>query len=194
MTNGDSLVSTQIDFLDRIFSGAVSNVVTAGIILLIGFVIGKLVGRLVQRLLHEIELNNLLHNITGLKISLEKFVADFITYFVYFVTVITALNQIGLTTTVLYIISGGVIILVIISIVLGIKDFIPNAIAGIVLYRKGELKVGDSIKTRNIEGKITKIDLVETCVETKSGDTIYIPNSLLTKAELTKLKRSRAKK
>ena len=51
------------------------------------------------------------------------------------------------------------------------------------------IKKGDKIKVDNLVGKVKKISLIETEIETKSGDIIYIPNSTLTKKEITIKKR-----
>ena len=54
----------------RYLGPTLNNIITAIIILLIGFIIAKLVGRLVQRVLHEAELDNLLKK-AGAKVSFE---------------------------------------------------------------------------------------------------------------------------
>jgi small-conductance mechanosensitive channel len=184
-------VENTIQFLKNIFEMVFTKFVVAIIILLIGFIIGKLLGKIIQRALHEIELNNLLQRATGIKISLEEIISSFITYFIYFITVIMALSQIGLTTTVLNMISAAIIVIIILSVFLGIKDFVPNMIAGIFIHQKRFINKGDRIKVKDIEGKIIHINLVETRIETKQKDIIYIPNSMLTKSEVTVIKKKK---
>ena len=98
------------------------------------------------------------------------------------------LQQLGLATTVLNMIAGAVIIVIILSTLLGIKDFIPNMIAGIMIQRKQELKKGEIIKIKGMQGKIIGITLIETKIETKTGDIIFIPNAVLTKTEIIRIK------
>ncbi|NQV09066.1 mechanosensitive ion channel [Candidatus Woesearchaeota archaeon] len=184
-TSGGLIVKS-LNMVNDLFTDVVTKIVVAVVILLIGFIIGKIVGRLLQRVLHEFELDNIMKMATGLKISLEELISHFITYIIYFLTVVMALNQIGLTTTLLNIISAGIMILIIIFILLGIKDFFPNVIAGIFIHQKGWIKVGDKIKVKNIEGKVVHVNLVDVRLETKKGDLIYIPNSLIIKNELIK--------
>jgi small-conductance mechanosensitive channel len=107
---------------------------------------------------------------------------------------VTVLQQLGLATTVLNMIAGGVIVIIILSTLLGVKDFIPNAVAGFVLQRKEFLSVGEVIKVKGMQGKIIKISLVETKIETKDKDIIFIPNSVLTKTEVVKVKKGKKKK
>ncbi len=100
-----------------------------------------------------------------------------------------ALSQLGLTTTVLHMISAAVIVIVIISIFLSIKDFVPNFMAGIFIHRKGFVNEGDKIRVKGVEGRIIHLNLVETRIKTKKGDVIYLPNVLLTRNEVVKLKK-----
>ena len=74
---------------------------------------------------------------------------------------------------------------------LSIKDFMPNMFAGFFIHQKRFIKEGDIIKVDNIKGKIVHVNLVETTIETKQGDIIYIPNSLLTKKTIVKVKKKK---
>ncbi|MCK4522299.1 MAG: mechanosensitive ion channel [Nanoarchaeota archaeon] len=177
---------------EKILSSSLfSRLILAIIIIFAGFVIGRVVGRLIKRILHEIELNSILKKATKLNIHIEEVTGNFVTYFIYFAAVIMALNQIGLTTTLLNMIMGAVIVIIIISIFLGLKDFVPNIMAGIFIHQKRFIKKGDTIKVQNIEGKIIYVNLVETRVKTKQGDIIYIPNSVLTKQEFVKIRKKK---
>ena len=95
-----------------------------------------------------------------------------------------ALNSLGLTTFVLNMVFAAIILMVVISFLLAIKDFVPNLIAGFSLKRKNYLKEGDKIKIKNLEGKILKINLLETKIETTKKDLIIIPNSIFSKNEI----------
>ncbi|MFQ5474982.1 MAG: mechanosensitive ion channel domain-containing protein [Candidatus Nanoarchaeia archaeon] len=175
------------------FSGFFAKFIVAVIILLIGFIIGKLFGRLVYKFLHGLEVNKNLSRLAHIKIGFEEVMEAFTTYFIYFVTIVTVLQQLGLATTVLNMIAGGVIVIIILSTLLGVKDFIPNAVAGMIIQRKDFVNVGDVIKVKGMQGKVTDISLVETKIETKGKDTIFIPNSVLTKTEVVKVKKAKKK-
>ncbi|RME78005.1 hypothetical protein D6774_02570 [Candidatus Woesearchaeota archaeon] len=157
------------------------------IILLAGFIIAKLVGKLVRRLLHSLDLNVMLQKITGTNIALEEIAESFTTYFLYFITIVMVLQHLGLATTVLNMIAGAIIIIIVLSTFLGIKDFIPNIIAGIVLRQKDFLKVGDVIKVKGMKGRVVEITFLETKIETTKKDMIFIPNSVLIKTEIVKV-------
>ena len=170
-------------------SSSIINLIGAILIVLIGVIIGKFFDKVIRRVLSEFDTNRILKEEAGVKIPFEEFTGSLIRYVIYFAAVIMALNQIGITTIALNIILGLILFLIIMLIVLAFKDFIPNLISGLFLHQKRNIKEGDKIRVDNIEGKVIHINLVETKVETKKGDVVYIPNSLLTKKEVTRLKR-----
>jgi small-conductance mechanosensitive channel len=172
----------------RMYLGpAVNSIITAIIILLIGFIIAKLVGRLVQRVLHEAELDNLLKK-AGAKASFELALAHISEYFVYFITIIFALNQLGITTFVLYVLAFGAVAVLVISVFLGMRDFIPNFMAGWYIYRRDLIKEKQNVKVNGVSGKVVKLSLLDTRIKTRKGDLIYMPNSVVIKSKIVKKK------
>lgn len=172
------------EYLSGLFSGIVTKLIVAVIILLVGFIIGRVAGKLIQRVLQEIGFNKILKKAVGIKVSVEELIGSLITYFIYFITVVIALKQIGLATLLLDLLFGAIIILIIVAIFLSIKDFVPNMTAGIFIHQKRNIKEGSTIKVKGIEGEVIHINLVETRIKTESGDTIHIPNSILIKEEV----------
>ncbi len=163
------------------------KLVAAIAILLLGLVFGRFLSKLTQKILSEIELDRVLRE-SNIKIPLEQILSNLIKYIIYVGALIMALNQAGLTTPIFNIILTIIFILIIASVILSVKDFIPNLIAGIRVSRKYNIKEGNKIKVLNIEGTIIETDLVETKIRTKNNDIIFIPNSVLTKEILRKNK------
>lgn len=166
-------------------SPAVNNLIVALIILLIGFVIAKLAGRLVQRVLYEAEMDVLLKK-AGAKVSFEAALSHIAEYFVYFITIIFALNQLGITVVVLYILAVAALAVLIISVFLGMRDFIPNFMAGWYIYRKELIKEGQYVKINDVSGKLVKLSLLDARIRTKKGDLIYLPNSAVIRSKIVK--------
>jgi len=166
---------------------AVNNIITAIIILLIGFIIAKLIGRLIQRVLHEAELDHLLKK-AGAKASFELALAHIAEYFVYFLTIIFALNQLGITTFVLYILAIAAIAVLVISVFLGMRDFIPNFMAGWYIYRKDLIKEKQNVKINGVSGRVVKLSILDTRIKTRKGDLIYMPNSVVLKSKIVRKK------
>ncbi|MFC1648261.1 mechanosensitive ion channel domain-containing protein [Nanoarchaeota archaeon] len=163
----------------------IRTILIAIVILLIGLVAGKLISRFVKHLLHQLEADKTFKATTGWKFSIEKTISSFVEYFIYFIVIIMALEKIGITSAVLNMVAGIIILLVLISIVLAIKDFVPNMMAGLILKGKKEYKKGVKIQVKRIEGKIQEIGLLETRVLTSKKDIILIPNSIFVKHEIT---------
>ena len=88
----------------NLISESVFRVIAAIIILLLGIVIGRALGNLTRKLLHELEFERILKKQTKIKVPVEEFSSSLIKYIVYFIAIIMALNQIGLTTIILNII------------------------------------------------------------------------------------------
>lgn len=177
-----------IAYLYTAFRNVFTELVAAIIILLIGFIFGRMAGKIILKIFKEIELNRLLKKTTGIKVSLAELISKSITYFIYFIFIIAALEKLNISAVAFNLLAGGVIIIIIISIFLSIKDFIPNIIAGIYITQKAFVSKGDVIKIDNIEGKIIDLQLNTIKLETKKGDMLFIPNSILLKSKLTKVK------
>ncbi|MBI4738675.1 mechanosensitive ion channel [Candidatus Woesearchaeota archaeon] len=190
-----------VEILDQTFTalqvplaGVVSQFIIAIFILLVGFILAKILGRIVYKLLHSFEINNSINKLTRVSVAVEEIAGSFTTYFVCFVTIVMVLQQMGIATTILHMISAGVIIIIILSTFLGIKDFIPNAIAGLFIQREQMIKVGETIKVKGITGSVTDISLVETKLLTKTGDVVYVPNRAITKTEVIKIRQQSSRK
>ncbi len=163
--------------------GWVNMIASAVIVMLIGFIIGKVLGRLCQRGLHEVELNRILSK-AKIKFGMEEFVGRTIEYLVYFVAIIVALDQLGVTAIVLYIIIAVILAVIAIAFLLSMKDFIPNFIAGVRLSYKKPFAVGDTITAGSVSGKVKEMGLLETKLVSKGGDIIYLPNANFLRQEI----------
>lgn len=172
--------------ISDIVNVALSRFAVAFIILLTGLVLGRLLGKLAQKLLTEMEVDKTIKEALHLRLPLTEVIATALTYLIYFIAIVMALDNLGIATQVLNIISIGVMVIIILFIFLGIKDFIPNAISGLFLHRKKFISEGDHIVVDDVEGTVIYLNLVETRIKTESGDTIYIPNSQLTAHKVIK--------
>lgn len=179
----NEIITRMVAYFEDMVSQLFGRLIVAVIILLLGFIIGRIAEKIIHRVLHELELDKMLKK-GNLKFAAEKMISHLVAYFIYFMAFIWALNAIGLTTTVLNMISGAALILIIVSILLAIKDFIPNFFSGMFIYQKRLIEEGDTIKIDNLTGKVKNVSLIETEILTAKGDVIHIPNAILTKKEL----------
>lgn len=175
-------------FTDLFANSFLTNLIVALIILLVGFIVGKLLGRVVGRVLHEIEVNSIVKKASGVNLKIESFASSFVSYFIYFVAILMALDQLNVKTIVLYFISVAVLVVIALSFLLGLKDFVPNLFSGFFIYRNKLVEEGDVIEVSGIKGKVVQVTLFETKIKTKKGDLIFIPNSSLVKSKFVKKK------
>ncbi|MBS3108415.1 mechanosensitive ion channel [Candidatus Woesearchaeota archaeon] len=168
-------------------SNLLINLIAAVIILIAGFILAGVLSKLLKKVLRELETNKILREQANVKLPVEEFLSAGLKFIIYLVAIIMALNQLGLTTTTLQIILGAILTVIIIFIILAFKDFIPNAVAGFLIYQKSMIKKGDLIRVKNIEGRVIHVDLLEIRVMTKNKDVVHIPNSYITKHEVIKM-------
>jgi potassium-dependent mechanosensitive channel len=173
------IFNTIVGALNGTAAQLMNRFVLALVILFAGFVIARILGILAMLLLKELNLNALILKLSGVKLSVEEMLSGLITYSIYLGTVILALNQIGLTTKLVYTLAVSVFVIVLISIFIALKDFVPNLIAGFYILHKGYVKVGDRVSIDNTEGVIKEINMLESRIETKEKDSLLIANSSL---------------
>jgi len=177
-----------VDFYKKILGGHVANLIVAVIMLLLGFIIGKIAGRVVKRLLHEIDLDENAKK-AGVKFSLENTISSAASYLIYFIAIVSVLNQFRIVTPVFTILLLGIVVFVVVVTLLAVKDFIPNLFSGFYIYKANFIKKGDKIKVQNLIGIVEQITLTKTKIKTKSQDLVFIPNSVIAKSQIVKLKK-----
>lgn len=180
-----------VSVVSKILTPVLQDIVVAVVILLLGLIIGRLLGRLVEWAIVAANLNKVFRKATGMRTTFAEIAGSFATYLVYFITIVITLNLLKATHIVIYAISGILILIIVIALILSLKDFIPNVFSGFYISRKGLLRVGDTVKFRDIEGRITEIGMVGTKIVTDQKDLFYIPNSVLTKSEVLKIRRKK---
>ena len=190
----EETLNAPLSFLRNAFNEVMINILVAMLIFFIGFIFGRLLGKIIKKVLRHMNLDFFVRKTIGIKFSLEDLISGIVSYFIYIISFIMALNQLGLSTAILQMVIGGAIIVIAISIILSIKDFLPNVMAGMVLREKSFITENDIIKIKDIEGKVIELGLIETIIQNKHGDRIFIPNIVFTKNELINYKPKTKKK
>ena len=186
MTFQDSVVGQLWTYGSELVQGIVAKIIVAFIILLIGFILARIVHKVIIRLFKELNIDVLFKK-AGVKISLGKIIATFVQYFIYFMSIILALDQLGIRTAVLNMLGAAIIIIFIILIV-------PNFFSGVFILQKKFVKEGEMIKVKGVVGTIKEITILETKIETENGDILLVPNSAMTKTEIVKIKKKKKRK
>ncbi|HLD39548.1 MAG TPA: mechanosensitive ion channel domain-containing protein [Candidatus Nanoarchaeia archaeon] len=171
-------VSAIVNTTESYFSLIVEGV----IILIVGFALGILAQKLLSKILKEVELNHIMGKV-GITHNLEKWISLIVSYVIYLVFIVFFLNRLGITSIVLYLIVGAILMLLILTFIVGLKDVIPNLVAWIILHKDERITVGRRVEVKEISGRVEKIGYLETEIITEYGDTLYVPNTLFLKSK-----------
>ncbi len=158
--------------------------ITIGVVILfIGFALGIIIKKIVYKVLKGMELNKVMSKV-GISHDLEKWISSLASFMIYLITIIFFMNYLGITSTVLYLIVGAVLMLLILTFIVGLKDVIPNFVAWVVIQKRELIHEGRKIDIREISGVVEKIGYLETEIKTENGDTLYVPNYLFLKSKM----------
>lgn len=163
------------------------KIITSLIIILAGFALGILIDKALLRLFKELQLNQLIGRIF-IAVNLERWLSTFSSYFIYLGTIIIFLNYLDIELAALYLILGGIFLLLLLTFIVWLKDILPNYSGWLLLKEKGNLAMGSFLEigeTDGVSGTIEKTGWLETKIKTKKGDILYIPNSLFLNSKFT---------
>jgi small conductance mechanosensitive channel len=159
------------------------KIIVSFIIVLVGFGIGLFAKKLSLKILKQIELNKILSKV-GIRNDVEIIISSVLSYLIYLITIVFALQELGITSIVLYLVLGAVLMLLVLSFLVGVKDIIPNFIAWLIIQSKSKIKVGRKIEVKEISGTVEKVGYLETEIKTGRGDILYVPNRLFIKSKM----------
>ena len=127
---------------------------------------------------------NFIHYKVGFTHDLESMVSSVISYVIYLVTVVIFLDYLVIRSIVIYILLGAILTLIVLTMLVGLKDVIPNFIGWLYLQKKRNLiEEGRKVDIKEISGKVEKIGYLETEIKTERGDILYVPNRLFMKSK-----------
>ncbi len=177
---------SKTEYIINLIKPIVSDVVVALIVLLIGFIAGKLIGKTTHWMLRTLDINKYWKDLTGMNWRIDAAVSGILSGLIYFIVVVMVLNVLGLSAIIAKILGFGIMIIIVISVILAGKDFIPNYIDGLRLYKR--LKVKDVIIIDEMKGTVEEITWTDTKILAENGDHLYIPHSVFLKKGFKKLK------
>lgn len=148
-------------------------------ILFIGFSAGLLVRKLLQKLLQEVEFNKHLLKVR-IHYNLERMVSSVTAYLIYILTIMLFLKALGIHRLALYTVVGIILFLIALSLLVWLKDALPN-LAGWHRLLRQQLEVGKVASLPSVKGKVIAIGYFETKIKTARGDVLHVPNALFRK-------------
>lgn len=101
--------------------------------------------------------------------------SQIMSYIIILMAIIVGLDMIGVKLTLL--LAGSAALLV--GIGLGLQQVFNDIVSGILLLFEGTVSVGDIIEIDSVIGKVEKISIRTSKIETRDGIVIIVPNSKL---------------
>ncbi|MES2217388.1 MAG: mechanosensitive ion channel family protein [Pseudomonadota bacterium] len=138
------------------------------------------VGFLAARLLSSSIAKSLMKQLTPQQSMLLK---RFIFYFVFFIFIASAFDQLGFHVGALLGAAG------ILTVAIGIasQTSMSNIVSGAFMIGEKPFEVGHTIKVGDIQGEILSIDLLSVKLRTQENTMVRIPNEMLIKSPITNL-------
>ena len=132
------------------------------------FVLGLMATRAVQNWLDTRYLPY-----TSLDIGLRNSIRTIFGYIGTFVAVMIALSQIGLSMEKITLVAGALSV----GIGFGLKSIVENFVSGLILLWERPIRVGDWIVVGSEQGKVRRINVRSTEIETFDRASLIIPNA-----------------
>jgi small conductance mechanosensitive channel len=139
------------------------------------FIIGKWISRKVSDLIGKLLEKNKIDT------TLVGFLENIIYYTLLIVVLIAAAGQLGINTTSFLTIVGAAGL----AVGLALKDSLSNFASGVMLIMFRPFQVGDLVNAGGVLGKVDKITVFNTMLNTLDNQRVIVPNSLITTSVIT---------
>jgi small-conductance mechanosensitive channel len=140
--------------------------------LTITYIAGKLISKSLFKLFEK----------TPFPENIENAIAKISKYIIYTIGIFVVIAFLGFDLTSLILGLGAFSI----AISFATSTIIQNLVSGLLVQADRAFQIGDRIMIQGIEGKVVKISVRTTVIETKEGHWVYIPNALFMTNLLTR--------
>ena len=154
----------------------VTRVLTAGVILFVGFWLARLISRQARALLPRTK---------RVDTTLAPLVSQVVRYAIMIITVVIALSQFGIQTTSILAVLGAAGL----AVALALQGTLSNIASGVMLIWLRPFNVGEVIEGEGITGTVLEVGLFATELRTHDGIFMFVPNSRLWDARITNYSR-----
>jgi small-conductance mechanosensitive channel len=140
--------------------------------LAITYIAGKVIAKALFKLFQKTPFPE---NIENAIVRISKYVA-------YIIGTLIVITFLGIDLTSLVIGLGAFSI----AISFATSTIIQNLVSGVLVQADRAFQIGDTIMMQGVEGKVVKLSVRTTVIETKQGHWVYIPNALFMTNLLTR--------
>ncbi|HUW48169.1 MAG TPA: mechanosensitive ion channel domain-containing protein [Patescibacteria group bacterium] len=148
------------------------QVIKIVLVLAITYVSGKLISKSLFKLFQKTPFPE---NIKNVIVKISK-------YIIYTIGIFVVIAFSGFDLTSLIVGLGAFSI----AISFATSTIIQNLVSGLLVQADRAFQIGDRIMIQGVEGKVVKISVRTTVIETKEGHWVYIPNALFMTNLLTR--------
>ncbi|MDO5616675.1 MAG: mechanosensitive ion channel [Cruoricaptor ignavus] len=139
-----------------------SKLITAILIIVIGFWITTRIARVIRKSLGR----------THLSVAIKKVLSDVISILLKFLVILVAMNTAGIEITSLVALMGGLAV----GIGMALQGSLANFAGGILILTFKPYSIGDTIETMDKIGTVQDITLLQTILLTADLKTVILPN------------------
>ncbi|MRI64674.1 mechanosensitive ion channel protein MscS [Ornithobacterium rhinotracheale] len=132
------------------------------LILIIGFWVSSKISVLIVKFLSK----------SRLSVSIRNFLKSLVSVLLKILTIIIAMNTVGIQTTSLAALLGGLAV----GVGLALQGSLANLAGGLLILFFKPFKVGDYIEALGQKGTVQVIDILQTVLLAPNGQTIILPN------------------
>ena len=115
--------------------------------------------------------------------TLVRFLKKLIYYILLVAVILAAADQVGIKTTSFLAILGAAGL----AIGLALKDSLSNFASGVMLILFQPFRVGDAVTAGGVSGKVERIDIFNTIINTWDNQKVIVPNSKVTADVITNI-------
>jgi small conductance mechanosensitive channel len=150
--------------LAQIWETYKTDLLTAGIILVLGYIFVHLIMSFLERRLH----------VSKMEKSAFTIITTITKFLLYLIVVLTAVSKLGVPITSTLTLFSTLAL----AVTLAIKDGLTHVAGGIIILTSKPFVIGDKIEfpNDNASGYVTDIGPIHTKLRTPEGSKIYIPN------------------
>ena len=142
------------------------DIVKALIVLVLGIMLVKTLSKIMVKALSKTKLDE----------SVYSFIISIVKIFIYVMLAVILLSIFGVPTTPIITMIGASGA----AIALALKDSLSDVASGLIILIKKPFVKDDVILVQNYEGKVVSTDITVTTINTFDGQTITIPNRMIT--------------
>jgi MscS family membrane protein len=146
--------------------------------LAITYIVGKVVSKSLFKLFQK----------TPFPENVENAIVRIAKYVTYIIGILIVIAFLGFDLTSIIVGLGAFSI----ALSFATSTIIQNLVSGLLVQADRAFQIGDTIMIQGIEGKVVKISVRTTVIETKEGHWVYIPNALFMTNLLTRKNEHRA--